>query len=159
MGGFGSANNRGFSLIEVLVTLVVLSIGLLGLATLQLNATRYNYQSHLSSIAISQVQNMADRMRANITGLDAGAYNNISGTPSDPGCNPCSPTQTAQLDAFQWNTANAALLPNGQGTVTANGNIYTITVMWDNDRTGATGTGCSGDTAVDLTCMALTIRL
>ena len=150
---------RGFSMIELLVSLVVLAIGLLGLAALQTTALRNNQSSYFTTIATSQIQSMADRMRANPSGLSDGDYNSISGIPSDPGCNPCTPAQHAQRDAYQWNTDNRNLLPSGQGTVTANGSTYTITVMWDNDRTGATGTKCGNNTAVDLTCLQMSLRL
>jgi len=51
-------------------------------------------------------------------------------------------------------------LPSGQGTVSGGGanSVFTITVMWDDARTGATGTNCSGDTTVDLTCFTLSTR-
>ena len=42
---------------------------------------------------------------------------------------------------------------------TAADGIPTITVMWDNDRTGATGRSCGSDTTVDLTCYQVTLQL
>ena len=65
----------------------------------------------------------------------------------------------AQFDLFEWNTQNAALLPQGQGTVVANGNQFTLTIRWDNDRSGVNGTNCSGDTSVDLTCLIMDVRI
>ena len=43
-------------------------------------------------------------------------------------------------------------LPGGQAIVTQNGGFFEITIMWDDNRTGATGTGCDGDLEDDLTC-------
>ncbi len=143
---------RGFSLLEILVALLVLSVGLLGLAGLQLNGLRSNQDSYNLSQAMAQAYDMADRMRANMTGIAAYATNSTV-IPSDPGCitGGCSSPQLAQYDLFQWNTANANLLPSGKGLVSVSGNIYTITVMWDQFRTGANGTGCLGG-PTDLTC-------
>jgi len=151
---------KGFTLIEVLVSLVILSLGLLGLAALQANSTRFNHDAHVRSIAVSQVNTMIDRMRANKRGITDGNYDALSGIPgTPPACSNCSPAQSAQLDLFRWNTDNAALLPAGQGSVNANGNIFTITVMWDNARSGATGTGCGGNPTVDLTCLRISTEL
>lgn len=102
---------------------------------------------------------MIDRMRANYPGVSSGAYNTISGIPSKPSCSTCTSAETAQKDAYQWNTANARLLPSGQGTVTRNGAQFIITIRWDNHRSGATGLGCSGNHAVDLTCLTMAVKL
>lgn len=152
-------SQSGYSLLEVLVSVVVLSVGLLGIAALQVNSVRYNHSAYLRSIATAQATNMADRMRGNYAGVKAGYYNAISGIPSANNCTTCSTADIATLDAFQWNSDNASLLPLGQGTVVKNGSKYIITIRWDNNRTGATGLGCSGNAGVDLTCFPLEIQL
>jgi type IV pilus assembly protein PilV len=78
-------------------------------------------------------------MRANRLGITAGNYDSISGADSDPVCitTGCTPAQMAQYDSWAWNSANAALLPSGSGSVTTDGTTYTITVTWDDDRDGA----------------------
>jgi len=150
---------KGFSLIEVLVSTVILAVGLLGIAALQSSAIKYNHSALLRSIAISQAGDMIDRMQANPAGVNSGAYNSVSGTGTMPSCTTCTNAQIAQRDIFQWNTANAALLPSGRGIITANGNKLTMTILWDNDRSGATGTACSGNSNVDLTCMIMEIEI
>ena len=94
---------NGFTLVEILISVVVLSIGLLGLAALQINMIRYNHSAQLRSIAISQANSMIDRMRANYSGVKAGYYNNISGIPSAPSCSTCTSSETATKDANKWN--------------------------------------------------------
>lgn len=148
----------GFSLLEVLISIIVLTIGLLGVAALQGSSIRYNHSAQLRAIAIAQGHSMADRIKANKAGAEAGAYNAVSGTPSQTSCTACTPTQLAQYDAWKWNTVNASLLPSGQGTVTGNNNRYTITVRWDGNRTGAAGLGCSGNKKVDLDCFSMEIQ-
>lgn len=152
-------NQAGFSLLEVLISVVVLAVGLLGIAAMQLNMIRYNHSAHMRSIAIAQANNMIDSMRANYAGIKSGQYNSISGIPAEPTCTTCSATETAQRDAHIWNTYNSELLPSGQGTVASNGNTFTITVRWDNNRTGATGMGCSGNDQVDLACHIVEVEL
>jgi type IV pilus assembly protein PilV len=150
---------NGFSLVEILVSVAVLAVGLLGLAALQVNTIRYNHSAQLRSVAISQATSMIDRMRANYAGVKAGLYDNLSGIPTAISCTGCSTSQIAQRDLYQWNTSNAALLPLGQGTVVNNGTQYTVTIRWDNNRTGATGLGCSSNPTVDLTCLIMEVQL
>jgi type IV pilus assembly protein PilV len=113
-----------------------------------------NHSSMLRTIATYQAYDMADRMRANIMGVNNGDYNNLSGTPANPGCvsTNCTPANMATTDLYQWNTDNSVLLPSGQGVVcldsTPNdgtlaapacdgiGTIYTIKIWWD-DHSGA----------------------
>jgi len=153
----------GFTLLEILIALIILSIGLLGLAGLQANSLKNNNSAYQRTQASLLANEMLDRIRANRQGLAAGAYDAIdSTTTDDPGCitSGCSSTQMAQYDAHDWSTRLSSLLPSGQGTVSGGGanSVFTITVMWDDARTGATGTACSGDTSVDLTCFTLSTR-
>ena len=125
----------GFSLLEVLIAIVILAIGLLGVARLQANSIGFNHGAYLRSQATLQISDMADRMRSNMPGVAAGNYDALAGTPADPGgclSTGCTPAQMAQYDAFDWNTSNANQLPDGAGTVTGSGagSLFTITVTW-----------------------------
>jgi len=155
---------HGFTLMEVLISVVVLSIGLLGLAGLQINGLKNSNGSYQRSQANLLANEIIDRIRANRTGLTAGYYNSLlSNTPSDPGCitSGCTVQQIAQYDEFLWSTELANRLPSGTGKVTGAGvdSVFTVTVMWDEDRTGATGTNCGGNTSVDLTCFVMSTTL
>jgi type IV pilus assembly protein PilV len=142
--------SRGFSLMEVLVALIILSIGLLGTAAMQLAGLRYGYSANLVYVATLQANDMADRIRANPRGLAAGHYNRIVGTGSDPGCinSTCTPAQMAATDAFQWNSNNALVLPSGIGTVSGSGagSTFTITVAWTEVGPGNSGNIAQGYT-------------
>ncbi|MBS0424310.1 MAG: type IV pilus modification protein PilV [Proteobacteria bacterium] len=124
----------GFSLIEVLITILIVSFGLLSMAALVVSGARGNNVAYYRSIASKQTEDIADRMRANIAGVTAGAYDALSASiPSSSDCvaSVCNPTQIAAYDHAQWNTANARLLPGGVGTV--NGSLaagYLIILMW-----------------------------
>ena len=152
----------GFTLLEVLIAIVVLSIGLLGLAGLQAAGLRNNNSAYMRTIATQQIYDMTDRLRNKPEGVASTGYDAVTGIPTSPNLDcltatGCSPADMATYDAFEWNTANKNLLPSGQGTVTRVGttNRFTITVMWDDARTGATGTACGVDPKVDLTCFSL----
>ncbi|MBN8778069.1 type IV pilus modification protein PilV [Thiobacillus sp.] len=130
----------GFTLLEILVAIVVLSLGLLGLAGLQAATLRNNQIAYFRAIAIQQTYDMADRIRANQAGVAAGKYNNPAAT--HHACAPCgSPQEMAEEDFYQWNNNNARMLPAGIGTVVngANGS-FIITIAWnENTETGSTG--------------------
>ncbi len=159
-----TANNitkqHGFTLVEVMVALVIFTISLLGLAGLQAAALRDNHLANQNTIATQLAEDMAERIRANPAGVNNGDYNAISSKPGAQDCysSSCTSSQIAQMDAYQWFTAIQNLLPSGTGTVTANGDQFVITVMWDQERTGATGTSCSGDHTTDLKCLTFTVR-
>ena len=164
--GTNASLHGGFTLLEVLIAIVVLSIGLLGLAGLQAAGLRNNNSAYMRTVATQQISDMADRIRANPAGRATGNYNAIAGIPAPvttcltTGVG-CGPGPMAQHDAFEWNTANANLLPTGQGTVVPDAaapNRFIITVRWDDARTGAVGTGCGGDPAVDLTCFVMRVQ-
>lgn len=122
----------GFTLLEILVALVVLGVGILGIAGLQTQGLRFTHSSHLATAASFLGSDMADRIRANDGGVRAGGYNNISGAESDPGCGTgCSDAQRATLDGHQWGQAITAQLPAGNGAVTRNADgTFTITLTW-----------------------------
>lgn len=130
-------SNPGFTMMEVLVTIVVLSIGLLGLANMQSRSIQYSQHAYYHGIAAQQARDMADRMRSNIQGVLAGFYDNINGIPAaapvcfDPNAN-CTTVEISQFDALQWNNANANILPQGTGTVTvgATPSLFNIQVSW-----------------------------
>lgn len=109
----------GFALIEVLVSFVILAIGLLGMASLHATAISRGGSGLYRSQAIELGYAMADRIRANQTGVGAYLSNMTSTTPTNPGCmsTGCTPVQLAQYDFWEWNTELANVLPNGSGVV------------------------------------------
>ena len=148
----------GFTLIEVMVAVLVMSIGLLGLASLQATSLRFNNDSSAQTQAAYLASDMADRMRANVS--KAAAYP-AQAAGANANCYTaagCSPDEMAANDIHEWNQALATLAA-GQGTITAlGGGLYTITVMWDEQRTGVTGTNCDPDDPDDLRCVSITTQ-
>lgn len=110
---------RGFSLLEVLVALLVLSIGLLGLAALQTMGLKFNTQSYQRTQAVLNAYDIIDRIRANPAGMATGGYDDVdiaAAAPTLPTC-PCTPAQMAVYDIAQWKVSLAQLLSEGRGAV------------------------------------------
>jgi len=170
--GAASARQAGLTLIEVLVAIVVLAVGLLGVAGLQLTALKNGQQSYTRSQASSLAYEIADRMRANRIQAGLGAYV-VNGTPTATPATPtsgvncssaaCTPAQLAQADVAAWYTNLQNALPGGAGRIycgtpgsvsatCAAGQLQTVEVIWDEQRSGATNADCSTVDATHLTC-------
>jgi len=155
----------GFTLLEVLVAVVVLSVGLLGLAGLQATGLAQNNTAYQRTQATLLAYDILDRMRANYEGVRLGYYDSFTGgTQTDPGCitsTGCTVAQLYEYDNWAWGAKIASTLPSGVGMVSGSGlySTFTIKVMWDQDRTGVTGTGCSGDSTIDLTCLSISSEI
>lgn len=154
----------GQTLIEVLVTVVVMSLGMLGMAGLQVQALQGNQQAHLDTVAANQVQDMATRIRANPAGVSTNSYDALGASipTADRNCysESCSPGQLAVFDHAQWNTANSNLLPGGMGRVTdGGGNRFWIAVTWtDKSLEGQNGWTAGSDAATACGTPAANIR-
>lgn len=128
--------NSGFTLIEVLVTIIIVSIGLLGLAGLQIGGLRANMSSEARSKATLLANDIVERMRANLPGVEAGAYNIDSteticaGDPPVPFCSSttgsddvppsCTETEMATFDVWTWGCDTSGVnnqLRNGTATI------------------------------------------
>jgi type IV pilus assembly protein PilV len=107
---------RGFSLLEVLIALVVLSIGLLGVASMQYASLRANHHAYLRSQATFLAYDIVDRMRANTAAAIGGAYNVALDDAEPDGMGPTSLTVAAQ-DVAEWQQLLATTLPRGAGEV------------------------------------------
>lgn len=133
-------HSKGFTLIEVLVALVVLCIGLLGVASLQLTSLKSNHGSAMRTQATYLAYDIVDRMRANRPAALAGSYNIELG-----GAGAAGTVAGNDLIAWKQNIANTlpAIDNDGEvepadGSVEQNGNIFTITIRWNDwDDSGA----------------------
>jgi len=125
----------GFTLLEVLVAILVLSIGLLGLAGLMASSIRNNHSAYQRTQATWLAYDMIDRMRVNRANSIASAnnYNIAIGTASS------SSSGLAGTDVTDWKTTLANALPAGDGSVAVNSatRAVTVIVQWNDSR----GTG------------------
>jgi type IV pilus assembly protein PilV len=113
--------DAGFTLIEVLVSLAVLAVGLLGLASLVLGGLQDTRSALQHTIATALLNDMADHIRANRSA--AADYALAAGTDLDPpaaSCaapGECSPPLLAALDLYRWQNAAKAALPEAQASI------------------------------------------
>lgn len=132
--GMGFDRQRGMTLVETLVALVVLSIGLLGVAALQMASLRNNHAAHTRSQATALAYDVADRMRANRTAAINGNYDVAIGSTI------ATPSTLAEIDLTAWKNSLAAALPAGDGAITSDDavtgdpNIVRVTIQWDDSR-------------------------
>ena len=157
----------GATMIEVLVALFLLAVGLLGTLSLQNSGQRSNQSAMFSSVAIVLARDMANRIGANnnqFTTADDTLYSDVD-TESESGpvttcLVDCDQATIRTMDAGQWAEEIKSRLPGGRGTVSINDDgVHMVTVMWDDQLTGASEVGCGGDPKVDLTCVELEFRL
>ena len=98
----------GATLVEVLVTLVLLGIGLLGITSMQNISLKYSYDSYLRTQSALLANDMFDRIRANPTGV----YSDIAATTTtDCTQTACNPTTMMQYDMNQWSTRVDGVFP------------------------------------------------
>ncbi len=153
---------KGFTLLEVLIAVLVFSFGLLGIAGMMTISVKSNHNGYLRSQASFLAENMMDRMRANPTALWNDWY---AGTAAQGALNcnsPCDYQALAAYDMQAWADSLAVTLPNGVGTINCVANsalpstivsadlpsiwfpappydgVCTVTVIWDeSNRTSA----------------------
>ncbi len=147
-----STRNAGSSLLEVLVTMVILSIGLLGYAGMQVSSMRSTETGRMRSEVIALASDISDRLKANLQQANAGAYNgSFSEKPSPPDCdsNACTSQQMRRQDLSSW-YERLSTLPDGKGrisktTITIDGvdaTLITISLCWNEGRIAAPTPDC-----------------
>ena len=144
----------GVGIIEIMVTVMLLSIGFLAAAQMQIQGMRYSQSAYLQSQAYFMISDMMDRMRGNVAGVLEGAYDNKAAASNalNPQCgvNFCNEVNLARQDIYDWSTnlfnlrsTNnfVPLLPgstanpaSAQIIQQANG-VYSIRVAW-NEKIG-----------------------
>lgn len=153
-------STAGFTLLEVMIAMVIFSIGLLGLAGLQGAGLRNNQTSFSRTIATQLAYDMADRIRNNRNAN----YATASGTATNcmGGAN-CGQSQIANFDVYEWRAAltdkrNGLL--NGRGFITrstASGmTIYTVSVAWDENRANLVPTSCTAPAGISCVSVEVT---
>lgn len=127
----------GFTLLEVLVAMLVLSIGLLGLAGLMASSMRNNQSAYHSTQATWLAYDILDRIRANRAGALAGGYSAANALGSPANCSTAAPSGSiAAQDIGGWKNMIACALPEGDGsiTVTPANSRASITIQWNDSR-------------------------
>ncbi len=143
----------GFSMIEILVTIVIISIALLGSAGLQAYSLKTNQGGQFRNQAAFLVADIVERMEANkkyaadIASLTAyGDSTSMTTSTTDCSSTNCTSAQLAAYDMTQWQLAIASAVPSGTGTVSGvagNPATYSISVNWVDRKTNTTYTAAS----------------
>ena len=124
---------RGFSLVEVLIALIIMSVGMLGIAGLYVQSMQAGRTSLFRHNAVTLAGDVADRIRANpragVDYMGPGVDNSCVGMGID-----CSATQMAANDILLWDEQALDTLPNGAVNIQFDGSVtppvYTITISW-----------------------------
>lgn len=128
-----SRNIRGFTLIEVLIALVIMSVGMLGIAGLYVHSMQAGRTSVLRHNAVTLAGDIADRIRANPRAGPVYALGGANNNCVDGGID-CTPGEMAANDIFLWDQQAATTLPNGAVNIVFNNGVipptYQITVTW-----------------------------
>lgn len=141
----GKQSVRGFSMIEILVALLVLGIGIMGFAALQLKSVHLTEETYSRSQAMSIAQDFVERARANFSPkareryLQAGQW--TGDIPDDaPSCvlterkptkqDSCTEVDMASSDIAATRTHAGSVLQNGNVGFEECGNLYCVTVAW-----------------------------
>ncbi len=145
------ARECGFSLIEVMVTIVIVSFGLLGLAGMMFSSLTAGQVSMSRSVAVNLSNEMADRIRSNWKAVKAGKFNDVTeahyadpGTACSSACitGVCDPETQAELDKCLWKKQVGKQLPGGLATIAVDASnvscvtpsaacSFNVTVSWN----------------------------
>lgn len=141
-------NQRGLSLIEILVTTLIVSIGLLGLATLQLKSMSLNQASNQRQQAINLAQDISDSIFVNALGASTGEYTitTLGTTTTIP------ETSVAQKDINRWVT-NAALFKGDFLVNDPTSKNYQITICWRDANVEVVNSACNNLPQMDAIVM------
>jgi type IV pilus assembly protein PilV len=144
------ARQRGVTMVEALVALVVLSVGMLGIAGLYVSSLRAERTAQLRTQAVTLVNDMIDRIRANAQAR--AGYDMSKATPASHDCvassapSPCTSEEMAAEDLKTWTDSAKDTLPGGKGNIayspaaaTGQPDTYAVTVEWVEPGTGADG--------------------
>lgn len=149
---------QGFSLIEVLIALVILSVGLLGIAAMVSVSMKSKNGSYLRTQALALSSAILDRMRANHTTAVTNGYDGNTAPTSPTSCNgvaplTCTPAQIAAMDLYEWHTELLNLLgSDATYSITTTGvsqeyNKVTVIISWNDSPTNGTLNGSSACSA------------
>lgn len=127
-------HSKGLTLIEVLIALLVLSVGILGLATLQTASLNFNNSASQRTQATVLAYDMADKMRANRQAALAGDYDIALEDPPPACAAPNAVGTVAAQDISSWRMALACRLPLATGSIARAGDQVTLVVQWDDSH-------------------------
>lgn len=115
--------SRGFTLLEVLIALLIFSLGMLGLAGLMVVSVKTNNSAYLRTQASFLAQSMADRMRANISKINDYNGDYDASTADSSYCSSCDPDELLDRDRKMWSQQLIDSLPNPTANINCDGTV------------------------------------
>lgn len=141
-------SHKGYSLIEVLIGILILTVGILGMATMQVTAKRLNYDALQRSIATTLAHDIIERMRVNPSSVGMYVADDLGGgslgasPPKDCAASICNPVELAAYDLWQWEQAldgaselssdgdPAGGLFNPRACISNSNGVITVAIAW-----------------------------
>ena len=124
--------SAGFSVLEILVALIVIGVGVIGVAALYTEGVNNTARTDPRTIAAELAENIAERIRANSAGRSG--YARVMGIVCNPAAKPNGADRQAEQEAACWQDRVEQRLPNGSGTITRDISTtpptYVIAVSW-----------------------------
>lgn len=157
--------HQGFTLIEVLISLLIMTLGIVGVLKMQTQSLKSNQRAHFRTQADLLSRDMLARMQANKTEARNGEYTSDSKPTSATDCQTteCSAEQLVKWDLYQWHEQVERQLPAGSATVENFGgdkNRYLISIRWDDYRTSQTlDTQNCGNESGKVLCWGTVVQL
>ncbi|GAB2787565.1 type IV pilus modification protein PilV [Dyella kyungheensis] len=156
-----SSHTRGFSLLEVLIAVVVISLGALGIAAMQATAISGTHSSQQESVIALEARSMSDAMIANsgywgagnapatlaVSSSTALSDGTLQGFSNDCSATTCSAPQLASYDLKRWAADLQGQVPGAQGAITCQAGapvICTVQISWKPNATIAINGGTQG---------------
>jgi len=123
----------GFSLIEILITILIFAVGLLGMAALQAVSMRSNQSANFRTQATALAYMIIDRMHANSDAVMHGEYFSAMASRACS-AGPDDGARTSTYDIQQWRQQLACQLPEGQGAILFPGDKVQVQITWTDAR-------------------------
>ena len=153
---------KGFTLLEVLIALLVVAIGVLGHAKMQVKSMDTAQRASFSQTANTALLDLAQRMRANSDAANGFVSSNLTTGASitasiNCSANNCSESEFAEYELAEWFTHLQGSLPSPRFSVVSTGNLYTLMLIWDAAKTGVGSGTCDTSKANSYQCGSIEV--
>lgn len=152
-----NAQQKGFSMVEVLIASIIIAFGILGVISLQLSELRNTRNALVHSQATMLIADITETIRANAAQFES--YATLSAEDNDCKSAACTQADIVESDLFNWTDRLTKTLPSGRGIISASAAVMTISIHWQEGNTGATGVNCPPESADDLNCLKVEINI